>query len=240
MDLDLSAMDAASLPRDRFVEIIAQELRAPLAIVRGWADVILSEVSNNPNIEAAGHGLLEAVGQMSRALSDLADPSTIALGAIRLRHETVPLHDLIPKVLGAFGASHVVTVIEEPAFAHGDPERIAQILVSLVETVVSHSDGTADLTVTLRRRGAWARIHIETDGPDLPMRAVRPLLTPLDIEEPGEPNLELSLSYARALALAHGGHIGVDGDVGISRFWVHLPAHTPPGSSAEPADVSSN
>lgn len=51
---------------------VTRELRAPLAQIRGWADVIIAESSSNPNIEVAAHALVEAVSQITRTLSQLS------------------------------------------------------------------------------------------------------------------------------------------------------------------------
>jgi two-component system sensor histidine kinase BaeS len=123
----------------------------------------------------------------------------------------------------------------------GDPTRLRQLVVILLDNAVRHGPDGSLVRVTLRSDDQWAAIVVEDEGPGL-----RPADIPHLFERfwraPDAPDggTGLGLSIAAWIAERHGGRIeAANRESGGARFTVSLPGATAliPASDAtmEPA-----
>ncbi len=81
--------------KDKFLAVLAHELRNPLALIRS-ALALLGEAENDSETANWARGLMDQqMEHMVRLVDDLLDVSRIAQGKIELRKETVELHRLV-------------------------------------------------------------------------------------------------------------------------------------------------
>jgi signal transduction histidine kinase len=113
----------------------------------------------------------------------------------------------------------------EPAEVEGDPARLRQLVVILVDNAVRHVPSGGHVTVRVRVEGAAARLVVEDDGP-----GIRPEDLPRLFDRfyrasgaPGE-GTGLGLAIAHWIVERHDGHIeAANRPGGGAVFTVRLP-----------------
>lgn len=129
-----------------FLARTAHELRSPLSSAIGLHQIILSDLCEDPEEER------EFVGQANRAVSNLVDlldraieVSKVQIGVIELDHNPIAIADLlidVQRLTGLQAANRNIryeAIAPEPTLrAFGDPKRLRQALLSLVEANIAH------------------------------------------------------------------------------------------------------
>lgn len=199
----------------RFYSALGEELRAPLAALAGWIEILaLSDAAGEKALAAgAARGLLRKLRGLADDARDAADA---ALGQLQLRRGPVDLTSLVEAVAGA--NPQVSLTIDSPAEVDGDSGRLFQVVETLLGTAASAG---GPVEVTAGRHGAWAEVRFVTQRP-LPFAALQGLFASFDRPERlGDGG---SLFLCRAIAAAHGGQAGADGDESGTTLWLRLPA----------------
>ncbi|MGH2476359.1 MAG: sensor histidine kinase [Candidatus Limnocylindrales bacterium] len=221
-----------ALRRQReFAADASHELRTPLTVIRASVDDL--ERHRAEPVATVGSALTDIrdeVDHLTAMVEDLLLLARSDSGALELERVTVDLGDVATD--GASSLAKVaserqvtVTVDPEPVELRGDPARLRQLVMILVDNAIQHSpDGTA-VSVRVRRDGGWATLVVEDAGPGV---------RPDDLERvfdrfyraPGAPGggTGLGLAIAAWIVERHSGRIAATnrGDGG-ARFTVHLP-----------------
>jgi signal transduction histidine kinase len=124
-----------------------------------------------------------------------------------------------------------VEVDPAPAMVDGDPARLRQLVMILVDNAIRHSPRDAHVTVTVRADGRVASIEVADQGPGVREEDM-PHVFDRFWRAPGAPSggTGLGLAIAHWIVIGHGGRIGVANRPGGGAvFRVELP-----GSGPEP------
>ncbi len=141
--IDAETLRLVDRRKDEFLGILAHELRNPLAPMR-FALETMRLTETNPVETARAREVLERqVGHMVRIVDDLLDVSRITQGKVELRRELLRLADIVYAAVefsrpAADAARHVLTVSlpDEPVIIDGDPVRLTQVLVNLLNNAI--------------------------------------------------------------------------------------------------------
>jgi signal transduction histidine kinase len=111
---------------------------------------------------------------------------------------------------------------ELPAI-HGDPQRLRQVLVNLVDNAANASASGAAVTVRARPASAAVEIEVEDHGRGIPADDLPRIFEPFFTTRPDGTGLGLAICHK--VVRAHGGDIRVRSTVGGgSTFTILLPA----------------
>lgn len=231
----LARIEQGVVANRRFAEDLSHELKTPLAAIRGSVEVALRE-RKPADLEWALDVTLRELERLERLVSDLlilvrSEARTLLRRrpAVDLRpvlRETAEIGDMLAQERGG---RLEASIGETPLTVDGDPVRLRQVAMNLVDNAVKH--GRLGGTVWLRcaHEAGAVVIAVEDDGPGVPPDArervfERFFRLPSSSEEKGE-GLGLGLAIARAVVQEHGGTIGVEERAGGgARFLVRLPA----------------
>ncbi|HYK96593.1 MAG TPA: HAMP domain-containing sensor histidine kinase [Candidatus Dormibacteraeota bacterium] len=231
---DSLAGQRVALRRQReFAADASHELRTPLTVIRASVEYL----RRNPTkpVREVGDALVDIdaeVHHLTTLVDDLLLLARSDSGAVTL--ERVPLHldDVATDAAAALAqpaadAGVRVEVDPEPTAAVGDPARLRQLVMILVDNAIRHSP-----------RGGAVRVVVRPDtdgGSTLAVEDAGPGVAPEDRAHvfdrfwraPGAPagGTGLGLAIAKWIAEHHDGTIAVDQSAaGGARFEVHLPA----------------
>jgi signal transduction histidine kinase len=213
--------------RDTLAELLVHELRAPLTVISGYAEIL-----KRPQDEAER---LKAIAAIERAVyradAILEDFLAGRLGESRVEHtELVSLALVAEHVAAEQTAStgrEVLTELAGPACVLGDEPQLERLVANLVTNADKYSPAAAAVIVRVFERRAMAVLEVVDRGPGIP-RAHRERLFDaferLERDE-DEPGMGLGLSVVRSVSQGHGGTVRIeDGDGGIgTRVVVELP-----------------
>jgi signal transduction histidine kinase len=128
-----------------------------------------------------------------------------------------------------------VVVDPEPVMIQGDPARLRQLVMILVDNAVRHSPRGGEVSVQVRDTGSLAAIEVSDQGPGLREEDM-PHVFDRFWRAPGAPSggTGLGLAIAKWIVDRHGGRIGVaNRPKGGAAFRVELPAfHPGPGTAS--------
>ena len=223
----------ASLRRQReFAADASHELRTPLTVIRSSVEHL--ERHRDEPVAVVGSALEDIddeVRHMTAIVEDLLLLARSDSGAVALEHVPVDLGDVAADGASAMGKPATdrgvrVEVDPQPAVVAGDPARLRQLVMILVDNAIRHSPADGRVGVAVRANGAGASLVVEDDGP-----GIRPEDLPHVFERfyraPGAPGggTGLGLAIAAWIVDRHGGRIEVANRVeGGARFVVSLPA----------------
>ncbi len=183
---DISAIKDAERLKDEFIAIAAHELKTPLAAVRGYAEMLASDLGHDMEQErigvqpdAATHAesikwrrdalavIDSATQRLVELVDDLLDVSRLQAGRLNLRREPHDLVALARRVIRRMqGTTTRHTLIlranAQHVVAEIDVARIEQALGSLLSNAIKYSPDGGEIIVTVGN----AQPHLGGQEPD--------------------------------------------------------------------------
>jgi signal transduction histidine kinase len=217
-------------------DILAHELRTPLARIRGNLETFHDQTENAAARESAARGLEEidrATDLVQTILTTRAGEHRalkLHLEIVELRSLLADLHDLYKPAAEERGLRLELDVPEN-RWVLLDRQRINQAIANLLDNALAYTPRGGSVTLALRIHEDKARIAVQDTGPGL---------SPSDLSKiwqrhargsaatANTPGMGLGLALVRALAHAHHGSAGCrNRDEGGAEFWIDLPAGDP-------------
>ena len=222
-----------ALRRQReFAADASHELRTPLTVIRSSVEHLARHRDETVgSVGSALEDIDDEVRHMTSIVEDLLLLARSDSGAVALEHVPVDLGDVAADGASAMGKPATdrgvrVEVDPQPAVVAGDPARLRQLVMILVDNAIRHSPTDGRVGVAVRAVGSGASLVVEDDGP-----GIRPEDLPHVFERfyraPGAPGggTGLGLAIAAWIVDRHGGRIEVANRAeGGARFVVDLPA----------------
>jgi two-component system phosphate regulon sensor histidine kinase PhoR len=235
--------------RTGFIANLSHELRTPLTAIHGSLETLLEGALDDP---ADARRFLEVVfrhtGRLGRLLDDLTDLSNIELGRISLKLVPVDLADAVESVLeiiepraerGKVALTRAIPRDLPPVRA--DRDRLAQILLNLVDNAVKYTPEGGRVTVRAAvREGATVEVVVGDTGTGIPP-ADLPRITERFYRVDKARSRELGgtglgLAIVKHLVAAHGGELRIDSRLGEGTVVAFtLPASAASGARAAEA-----
>jgi signal transduction histidine kinase len=175
------------------------------------------------------------VDQVTALVDDLLLLARSDSGALALERVPLDLGDVASSGASALATlaterGVAVTVDPEPADLLGDPTRLRQLVVILVDNAIRHAPSGGTVGVVVRRVGTDAVLTVDDDGPGIRPED-GPRLFDRFYRAAGSPSggTGLGLAIAAWIVSAHGGSIAAANRVeGGARFSARLPLAGPP------------
>ncbi|MGI9018205.1 MAG: ATP-binding protein [Euzebya sp.] len=216
-----STTQAIALHRDRYLGLIAHELRSPLTMIKGWTDV-LDHAEDDRELQAhALGGINVQVSRLQRLADDALDATSVALGRLELNVEPHDLGQAVREVVDARSLQVPDLQVKDDVRVMIDIDRFGQILDNLLENARKHGHGTP--RVTVRGRGLFGEVAISSPGAPIPPQVARRMFEPFERGSTTVEGLGLGLHVCRSLIVAHHGQIGLKVDDDGNHFWLRLP-----------------
>ncbi len=229
-------LEQANGQQDDILRMVSHDLRGPLTVVHGQAELLLRWLARAGLAGREAHSantILAAARRMNTMIQDLVD-------AARLEHGRLTL-DLAPLELGPFAlklkeqmasAAERIRVDAGPGLppVHADAGRLERVLTNLLSNALKYSPPDSEVTLGFALRQGEVVVSVADHGqgiapeelPHLFQRYFRTLAARSHHE-----GLGLGLYISRMLVEAHGGRIWVESQVGMgSTFSFTLPIAT--------------
>ena len=213
--------------RRKFFADVGHELRTPITIIRGEAEVALRAKGDT---QGAYRKALSTIAEYSAHLTQLvADIFVIArsdAGRLQFRREVVDLAALVRKAaidleqLPANSQQKLLTDIPaEKINILGDQTRLLQLLMILIDNAARHAGHGANVNLRLAMQGGEAVLTVADNGQGIPAEELPHVFDRFACANPGNVGgsggAGLGLSLARAITRGHDGRITVDSKLAI-------------------------
>lgn len=163
-------LKAAAAAKDDFLAVLSHELRAPLAPIVGWADV-MKKSQTMEQVRVAAEAIERNALLQSRMVDDLLDTSRIAHRAIRLDLQT---HELSALLRAAVEMSvedmrkHAIrlefTDSPEPLFVRGDAGRLQQVFQNIISNAVKFTPSEGSIRIAIKGVADAAQVTVADSG----------------------------------------------------------------------------
>jgi two-component system, OmpR family, sensor histidine kinase CiaH len=236
----LGAQRLALRRQREFAADASHELRTPLTVIRSSVEH-LRRHADQP-VKQVGDALVDIDAEVEHLTSLVEDLLLLARsdsGAISLERSPIHLDDVAADAAAALAqpaaaAGVRVEVDPEPTPAIGDPARLRQLLMILVDNAIRHSPRGGAVRVVVRPVGDTASVAVEDAGP-----GVRPEDRQRVFDRfwraQGAPagGTGLGLAIAKWIAEHHDGSIAVgESPAGGASFEVRIPNRPAPEAPA--------
>jgi signal transduction histidine kinase len=229
-----SREDAAKL-KEEFLSAAAHDLRTPLTVVLGQAELLERRMARDPSnsVDAAGVSRIAREARRLRDLvSELLDVQRLEQGGTAMEMSDTDLREVVSAVQGRMaehGLDIRVTVPDGPIFGSIDRVRMEQVVENLVENAVKYTPNGILPEVELSFEADEARLAVIDHGMGIPVeereRIFERFYRAPNVQSVTDTGMGLGLYICRRIVESHGGRIWTEPTPGGgSTFIVAIPA----------------
>ena len=215
-----------------FLADISHELRTPLTSIQGFAQAIVEGEARGDAVSHVAEIIHREARRLVRMVEGLLQVARLESGAQSMAREEVAPARLLQSAVAALevqardaGVSFDVMGADALPNLRGDPDKLAQLFLNVLDNAVKHSPRGAIVHVRANRDNGAIVVRVRDAGSGLPQGAQARLFQRFYRGENAQRDgAGLGLAIAQAIAQAHGGSIrasNVDG--GGAEFAVRLP-----------------
>ena len=207
-------LDDARGARRAFLQAVSHELRTPLTAIRGWSAALTDGTVHDDAARIRATDVITAeAARLERLVQDLLDLARLDNHEFALRPDATDCAATVTGAVDALrrraaevGITITVDGVEAPIAAHLDAERLAQIVVNLLDNAIGHA--RTRVTVVVHHDQTTISVEVVDDGPgiaDDDREAVFDRLWTRRAVADRSRGTGLGLTITRALARAMGG-----------------------------------
>ncbi len=237
---DVTELKRLERVRREFVANVSHELRTPLTAIKGYAETLRDGGLRDPARAAEFVGVIHRhAGRLRALIEDLLDLAAIEQGEARPTLAPTPLRETVAQaeavIRPAAEAKGQTLGLEIPAGlpdALADRDRLAQVLINLLDNAVKFTPERGRITVSASAAGGRVRLAVRDTGIGIPPgdlgRIFERFYRVDRSRDRREGGTGLGLAIAKHLVQAMGGTLEVESLQGSgTTFRVILPAADP-------------
>ena len=224
--------EAEELERN-FLMTVSHELRTPLTAIRGHVEALREGLADDPEARRASLEVIAAeAGRLERLVGDVLDLAKLDTRRFTVLREEVDMARLVDQAYVAFGeeAKQREIVYSQEVSANAvlvtDGDRVLQIISNLIANAFRWTPDGGRIDLRLSADNGLIHVAVEDTGPGIGLEEQERIFRPFWTHD-GQ-GTGLGLAIAKELALALGGRIELDSELGRgSRFELVLPLGLP-------------
>ena len=215
--------------RRELIANVSHELRAPLTIIRGYAETLRDVTWPNEEKRTAQlNAICDESMRLGALVSDILDYSRLQSGADKLELTDFSLGDALGEIFRGFdlaaGRRNIALELScDEGDVRFDRAQMVQVVSNLLDNAVHHARERSRICIRGEKRGACMRVYIENVGDPIPSdelpniwdryhRAPR-------VGEAGGLGTGLGLAIVKSILTRHGVNFGVESDEKKTVFW---------------------
>ncbi|HEY2964571.1 MAG TPA: ATP-binding protein [Pyrinomonadaceae bacterium] len=165
--------EEANRLKDEFLAIMSHELRNPLNVILGYAELLLrsEEIKRSAPLRRMADAVKRNAVAQSKLIGDLLDLSRLRSGKLELNRETVSpvvaIDNAIETVRMEADGKNIrieVEAPEEAVFVQADPVRLEQVIWNLLNNAVKFTPRDGRIAVKLRSNNGNIVLTVEDNG----------------------------------------------------------------------------
>jgi signal transduction histidine kinase len=234
---DITELKELDKAKSTFVSMVAHELRAPLAAIEGYLDVMLDGVGVDDPQKI--HKILERSRDRTHGLlaliNDLLAISRMQSGRLAREKEKLQLSALLKEIVELIKGEAIerqidlqVETPEELPLISANREDLTRVFTNLVDNAIKYNRKDGKVLVRAQANDAFIQVEVQDTGLGIPQQEVEKIFDEFyrvkSQETQGITGTGLGLSIAKKILEAHNGHIEVESKIRQgSTFRVLLP-----------------
>lgn len=230
VERDVSDVIELDTMRDQFIRVAAHELKTPVAIMKGYADMMLRSSHELPeSLRVGAQAIDRGAKRIDRLVLDLLGVSQLLMGCLELRREKVELGELVDVVARQEAtAKHPIHVDTDPVVVFADRVRVTQVVDTLLDNAVRYTPHGGTIEVSVTTQGREARVCVRDRGVGISRRKQAGIFERFYRAHTDTPHdyggMGVGLYIAREVITQHGGRMWFESEEGSgSEFCFSLP-----------------
>ena len=236
-----------------FIAMLAHELRNPLAPIRNAVALMERRKITDPLVESMRQTIDRQSQNLTRIVDELLDVNRVARGQFVIEKQTLDLRDVIARavetsrpMIDRHGHHLQLSIPDQPIDCYGDPMRLAQVLVNILNNAAKYTPDGGDIRLSTAVKDSRVELRVRDNGRGIERDAIDRIFDLFMQVDPQAGSalggLGVGLALVRRIVELHGGSVhGVSDGLGKgSEFIVRLPIIAPPEKavSAEVRDAA--
>ena len=166
----------AEKARTDFISQVSHELRTPLTAITGWSETIAYDPAVQGDSLRGLNIISKEAERLTGMVTELLEFTRIQDGRFNLRIETVDIAEELEDAIFTYGKLmkqagmdvHYVPPAKELPLIPGDPERLKQVFLNLLDNAMIHGGEGKMIDVSLGRDGNYVKIVFRDYGNGIP------------------------------------------------------------------------
>lgn len=209
--------------QQRFVSDASHELRTPIAIIKGYLDILDDWGKDDPMLlNESIKSMQEETYHMKKLIENLLFLAKSDQQQVSYEFELLQLDTLIDKVVKNSNliskGKTIKSIISDPVQIIGDKELILQMLRALIENSIKYTSEAGLIIINCRKKNEFAKIEIIDDGIGISSKNLDEIFDRFyRVEEARDKNSGgsgLGLSLVKSIIDIHKGKITIDSELG--------------------------
>ncbi len=164
-------LEALSKAKDEFLALVSHELRSPLSVILGYAELLRHDKPGSPLFRKGIEAIHRNARTQAQLIGDLLDVSRIVTGKLSLDLQVVRLSEVIADAVDAImfstekkGINLETRVDETLTTMRGDAKRLKQVLWNLLSNAVKFTPKGGKITLEAQRRLSMVEFRVSDTG----------------------------------------------------------------------------
>ena len=155
---------------------VSHELRTPLTVLHGYLETLFDAADEQAPYRPPLLRMMDQTRRMQNVIQDLSMLSQLEDGSETVRHEPVPVLDMLEAVVGegrelARETQHVLDLRGDPGLLLlGDESLLRSAFSNLVFNAIRHTPGRTRVSITWGMDGDRAALQVQDNGAGIPAR----------------------------------------------------------------------
>lgn len=221
-----------------FVSMAAHELRTPLTVIRGYAELLNSEIGEklSPEHKEHLHRLEYNAHNLGNLIDNLLNVSRIERGSYKIDPRPIDIVALVKNAVEDMtdqaNSKGQALTFTDPAekipLVMADQGRVNQVIGNLLTNAITYTPVGESINVFTSKKDSFVSVSVKDNGVGIPKEALPKLFTKFfrvsSVLEQGSKGTGLGLFISKSVISMHGGEITVDSEIGKgSTFTFTLP-----------------
>jgi PAS domain S-box-containing protein len=212
--------EEANRLKDEFLAIMSHELRNPLNVILGYAELLLrmDEIKSAPHLHRMADAVKRNAVAQSKLIRDLLDLSRLRSGKLELNRETVSpvasIENAIETVRMDAASKGVEISVDAPddlLFVRADPVRLEQIIWNLLNNSVKFTPSGGRIIVRLEEENDQIVLTVADNGQGIDSSFLPHIFEIFRQADPGtsrsQQGMGIGLAVVQQLVELHGGSV---------------------------------
>lgn len=224
------ALRRVDILRKEVIANVSHELRAPLALIKGYAEMVRDinwkdDKKRNDDLNL----IISEAGRMSEMVNDIMDYSQLQAGYIQLKKDWYNLCEIVESEIdhsrqdaSEYGIKIVLENQTSDIPIHADALKISQVMRNLLNNAVNHTTDHGIITVAIKGNENKVKVSVINPGEPIPMEDREMIWERYQRSQHHggrKKGTGIGLSIVSTFLKAHGMPYGVDCEEGMTAFW---------------------
>ena len=236
--------------KNDFISTVSHEMKTPLTAIKGWAETIQAVGDTDPQLTKRGmEVIIQEASRLTGVVEDLLDLSKIVNGRMTLRYEKIDILAELDETIYVFkdrsmreGIELIYNVPHVPAPAEGDPNRINQVFVNILDNAFKYTEQGGKITVfaellppeTEDGDKSTLRVFVEDTGCGISKEELPKVRTKFYKSNISSRGSGIGLAVVDEIVKMHGGTMDIQSEVGVGTCVIlSFPVDYVPGAAPE-------